>query len=219
MFGFDLAATIIATGYAGIAAAVFLESGTPIGLVLPGDSLLFTAGLLASQGVFGIWWLLLLLIPAAILGDIAGYLIGKQLGPRLFSRPESPYFKPEYVAEANRFFVRYGARAILLSRFVPIVRCFVPIVAGAARMPLGGFMRYNALGALLWIAGLLELGYWLGRVIPDAQRYLLPLVLLIVFISFIPALWHLYRMRVRKDSTEGAESAHHKDDDAAPGSS
>lgn len=188
---------IVGTGYLGLIATVFLESGTVVGLILPGDSLLFTAGFLASQHVFSIQLLLLLLIPAGILGDIVGYATGKAFGPRLFSRPESKFFNPRYIREAETFFERYGARAILLARFMPVIRCFIPMVAGAARMKYSGFLLYNVLGSVIWVGLLTLMGYFLGRSIPNADKYLLPVVALIITISMLPAVIQFLKMRKR----------------------
>lgn len=191
---------IVSTGYIGLIATVFLESGTVVGLILPGDSLLFTAGFLASQQVFSIQLLLLLLIPAGILGDVAGYATGKTFGPRLFTRPESRFFKPKYIHEAEIFFEKYGARAILLARFMPVIRCFIPMVAGAAKMKYGGFLFYNILGSFIWVGLLTLMGYFLGRSIPNADHYLLPTVVLIITISMLPAVVQFLKMRKNKIS-------------------
>jgi membrane-associated protein len=201
----NLTALIIGAGYIGLTAAVFFESGTIVGFFLPGDSLLFTAGLLASSGLFSIQLLILFLIPAAILGDIVGYATGKALGPRLFNNPQSRFFKPRYLEEAHAFFVRYGARAIFFARFVPMIRFFVPMVAGSAAMPYRGFLFYNILGGIIW-AGLMPLlGYFLGRSIPNAEHYLLPITLLIIFLSFIPVFVHAAQSYARRKAALRAE--------------
>ncbi len=196
-----LTVLIVGTGYLGLTATIFLESGTIFGFFLPGDSLLFTAGFLASQNIFSIGLLILLLIPAAILGDMFGYATGRALGPKLFSKPESRFFKPKYLLEARAFFVKYGARAIFLARFLPGVRFFVPMVAGVAEMPYRGFLFYNILGAFVWAGGITLLGYFLGRSVPNAEQYLLPAIVLIIIISLAPALLQVWRMR-KKSPTD-----------------
>ncbi len=182
-------------GYVGIAALVFAESGLLIGLFLPGDSLLFAAGLLAGGGMLAYGPLAVIVVVAAILGDTVGYWFGKNVGGALFKRPDSRFFKQEYVQRAERFYTKYGARAIVLARFVPIVRTLAPIVAGVGKMKYSRFLSYNALGGLLWGAGLVSLGYFLGVALPGSERYILPLSLGIVVISFLPILMNLSRGR------------------------
>lgn len=196
----DLAGIIIATGYLGLITTIFLESGTVVGFFLPGDSLLFTAGFLASQNIFSIELLLLFLIPAAILGDVVGYWTGHAFGPRLFTKPQSFFFKPQYLEQAHAFFLKYGARAIFFARFVPVIRCFVPIVAGAANMPYRGFLFYNIFGGFVWVGSITLLGYFLGRSVPNAERYLLPIIIVIVLVSMTPPLIHFLRARKNKDT-------------------
>jgi membrane-associated protein len=153
-------------GLLGLLAIVFTESGLLVGFFLPGDSLLFTAGLLSSTGVLDVpIWLLVLLVPlAAIAGDQVGYAIGRKAGPAVFRRPDSRFFREEYVDKAYGYFERYGARTIVVARFVPIVRTFAPVVAGVAGMRYRTFVAFNILGGILWGAGVLVLGYLLGGV-------------------------------------------------------
>lgn len=190
---------IITTGYIGITSVIFLESGTPLGLFLPGDSLLFTIGFLSSQHIFNIYLLLALLIPAALLGNVLGYHLGEYMGVRMFTNPNAKLLKPKYLLQAKLFFEQHGARAVFFARFVPVVRCFVPIVAGAAHMPRGKFLLYTAFGALSWAGGMTLLGFWLGKAIPNAERYLLPIILLIIAVSFIPTVIHFWKT---KDSSK-----------------
>ncbi len=166
---------------------VFAETGLLIGFFLPGDSLLFTAGLLAGQGKLDIW----LVVPGAfvfaILGDQVGYTFGARIGPRLFSRPESKIFKQEYVERTKAFFEKHGPKTIVIARFVPIVRTFAPVLAGVGEMPRKTFLRYNVIGAVLWAVGITMLGYVLGDVVGDSiDKYLLPIIALIVLISLVP---------------------------------
>jgi membrane-associated protein len=182
-----------AGGYVGTALIIFAESGLLIGAFLPGDSLLFAAGLLAGTGLFSYAALVVVVIAAAILGDSVGYWFGRNVGPALFSRPDSRFFKQEYVTRAERFYGKYGARAIVLARFVPIVRTLAPILAGVASMPYRRFLTYNAVGAALWGGSLVSLGYFLGSLIPGIERYVLPISLGIIVLSFLPIALNVLR--------------------------
>ena len=185
----DLPLLVQSLGYPGITLAIFLESGIPVGFFLPGASMIFTAGLLASQGFFNPWILIPLITIAAILGDNTGYWIGRKLGVRLFLRPDSRFFKHRHLERAKRFYDAYGTRAILFGRFVPIVRTFAPIVAGIVAMNYRAFIIYNIMGALGWATGITFLGYWLGAKIPAIGEYLTPIILGIIVITCIPLAW------------------------------
>lgn len=183
---FDIVSLVQATGYLGIAAIVFAETGLFFGFFFPGDSLLFTAGILASQGFFNIWLLSFLTTASAILGDSVGYWSGKKAGPYIFRRPDSFWFRKERVEDARRFFEKYGPLSIVLARFIPVIRTFTPIVAGVAGMRYAVFFAYNVIGALLWALAIPLAGYYLGNAIPDIERYIIPLVGIIVAISLFP---------------------------------
>jgi membrane-associated protein len=183
---FDIIAIIKTAGYFGITAIIFAESGLLVGFFFPGDSLLFTAGVLAGAGFLNIWILIPLVFLAAVVGDNVGYYIGKKAGEKLFQKEESLFFKRSNVERAKAFFEKHGQRSIVLARFVPVVRTFVPTVAGVGQMHYGQFFRANLLGGALWACGLPILGYWLGEVIPDIDRYLLPIIALIVILSVLP---------------------------------
>jgi membrane-associated protein len=166
---------------------IFAETGLLIGFFLPGDSLLFTAGILAGQGKLDIALVVIGCFVAAVVGDQVGYTIGKRLGPRLFTRESSRLFKHENVERTKEFFEKHGVKTIVIARFVPIVRTFAPTLAGVGEMPRRVFLTYNVIGAALWAVGVTMLGYVLGDVIgDDIDTYLLPLVALIVAISLIP---------------------------------
>ena len=195
MVHLDLASLIRTIGLLGVAAIVFTESGLLIGLFLPGDSLLFTAELLAAQGYLDIRWLVLACFAAAVAGDQAGYAFGLRVGRALFQRQDSHFFKKRYLVQAERFFLRHGGEAVTLARFVPIVRTCTPIVAGIGRMPYQRFLAFNLLGAALWAISITLAGYWLGNVIPGIDRYLLPIVVAIVLVSLVPSALHLWRER------------------------
>jgi membrane-associated protein len=184
-------------GMLGILATVFVESGLLVGFLLPGDSLLFTAGLLSANDVLPDIWLLLLTIPlAAIAGDQVGYAIGRKGGPAVFNRPESRFFRQEYVDRAELFFAEHGPRTIVLARFVPIVRTLAPVMAGAARMPYRTFVLFNVVGGVLWGVGVTLLGYFLGQI--DFVHDNIELIIItIVAISVIPAALEVRRHRRR----------------------
>lgn len=195
---FNLLELIHAAGYLGLFAIVFAESGLFFGFFLPGDSLLFTAGFLASQDAISITILLPLLIIAAITGDSVGYAFGRRIGPKIFTKKESRFFKPDHVTRAHLFFLTYGKKAIFLARFLPIVRTFVPIIAGVATMPYREFLAYNVVGGISWVSSMLLLGYFLGKQIPDAEKYLHLIIILIIVISFLPMLHEFRKAKKEK---------------------
>jgi membrane-associated protein len=180
-------------GYIGIFITLFLESGIPFGFFLPGDSLLFTAGLLASQHYLNITGIIIISVAAAILGNNAGYYTGKRFGRRLFKNDKSFWFSPKRLDEAAEFFKKDGPLSLVLARFIPAGRTFVPIAAGAAKMRYQTFLAFNALGGLLWGIALPLLGFTLGKTIPNIDKYLLPAIFLIIVLSMLPAAWHHYR--------------------------
>lgn len=191
----DVESLIETVGTLGLFAIVFAESGLLIGFFLPGDSLLFTAGLLASQGKLNLPVILVGCFVAAVAGDQAGYLFGRRVGPALFKRPDSRFFKHENVEKAQAYFERHGVKTIVLARFVPIVRTFAPIVAGVGRMDYSTFLRFNVLGGFLWGVGVTLLGYVLGDTVPDIDKYLLPVIALIVALSLLPVALELRKAR------------------------
>lgn len=198
-FGVDLIVLVKTVGYAGVFGIVFAETGLFLGFFLPGDSLLFVAGLLAGQGFFSLPVLVFGIFVSATLGNIFGYEFGRRIGPKLFSREDSWVFKKRHALKAQGFYDKHGPKTIVLARFMPIVRTFAPIVAGVANMRYPTFMLYNILGALLWTIGLVMLGYSLGSVI-DVDRYLLPIILLIIFLSFLPGIIAYLRERSGKNA-------------------
>ncbi|MDQ3945709.1 MAG: VTT domain-containing protein [Actinomycetota bacterium] len=182
-------------GTIGLFLIVFAESGLLFGFFLPGDSLLFTAGLLASQGILNFPVILVGCFVAAVAGDQVGYAIGARVGPALFRRPDSRVFKQEYVEKARHFFERYGSKTIVLARFVPIVRTFAPILAGVGAMRYRTFVTFNVLGGFLWAVGVTSLGYGLGESIPDIDKYLYPIIGLIILLSVMPIAVEFLRAR------------------------
>jgi membrane-associated protein len=188
--------TIINAGYVVIAIVIFAECGLLIGFFLPGDSLLFTAGFLASQhsGV-EIWTLSIVCGLAAAIGPLVGYWYGAWAGPRLFNREDSIWFHKRNLIRAHEFYERHGGKALIIARFMPIVRTFAPVVAGMAGMNYPGFVLYTMIGAIVWAIGMTWLGYFLGSLIPDAGRYLEYIVALIIIVSIAPPVIHVLRER------------------------
>ncbi|WP_328439263.1 VTT domain-containing protein [Streptomyces sp. NBC_00444] len=189
-------------GMWGLLLIVFAESGLLIGFFLPGDSLLFTAGLLitSKQLDFPLWGAIALICVAAILGDQAGYMFGKKVGPSLFTRPDSRFFKQENVTKAHDFFEKYGPKSLVLARFVPIVRTFTPIIAGVSGMRYRSFLIFNVVGGILWGAGVTALGAWLGD-IDFVKKNIEAILILIVFISVVPIIIELLRARSKNKKT------------------
>ncbi len=174
-------------GYVGVFLIVFVESGVPIGMVLPlpGDTLLFSAGLLAASNAFDLVPLIITIVVAAILGDSAGYWFGSHYGPKLFTKDDALFMNKRHLERAERFYTKYGGLALILARFLPLLRTLVPIAAGMGRMPYNAFLRFNVIGALLWGISVTLLGYYLGTLIPDIDKYLLPILGVIVLISVL----------------------------------
>lgn len=184
-------------GYILLVAIVFTETGLLVGFFLPGDSLLITAGLAAAAGVLNIWWLNVLLIIAAVAGDSVGYAIGARLGPALFTREKSLLFNPRHVERTREFYARYGARTIVIARFVPIIRTFAPVVAGVGRMEYRRFLAFNVAGGLGWVVSMTWAGYLLGSLIPNVSQYVHVIVIVVIVLSCLPILFELQRARGR----------------------
>lgn len=197
--GFELVDFIIQYSWIGVALIVFAESGLLIGFFLPGDTLLFTTGLLVQAGKINIDinLLVLILFLAAVLGDTVGYTFGNKVGRKLYDRPNSRLFKKSHLEAAEKFYKKYGSKTIVLARFVPAVRTFAPIVAGASKMKYRTFLLYNVIGAFLWAVCITYLGYLLGeqfeRMGLEIDHILLPLIAIILLVSISPAIIHLIR--------------------------
>lgn len=187
---FDLAQLIQTVGYLGVFAIVFLESGLMVGFFFPGDSLLFTAGFLASQGFFDIKILIVGCFIAAVAGDSIGYYLGQKFGRKLFSRDDSIWFHKDHLNRAQSFYDKHGGKTIILARFIPVIRAFAPVVAGIGIMRYKKFVIFNLVGGVLWAIAIPLAGYYLGSLIPDVDKYLLPIVGLIIIASVLPALHH-----------------------------
>lgn len=191
----DIPTLVRTVGLIGIFLIVFAESGLLMGFFLPGDSLLFTAGFLAVNNIGGleIKALLIIVFIAAVLGDNTGYAFGKKLGPKIFIREKSLLFKREYITKAQDFYHKYGALTLVVARFTPIVRTLAPIMAGVAKMNYRVFFIYNVIGGALWSSSVLLAGYYLGKVIPNVDHYLLPIIGIIVLASIAAPLYHLIK--------------------------
>ena len=192
----DLPALVQWAGYVGLTIIVFVETGT-LAFFLPGDSLLVTAGLLAAQPTFGlnVWLLGLILSVAAVLGDTVSYAIGRQLGPRLFTREDSFWLNKKHLKAAHDFYERHGGKTIIMARFVPIIRTFAPVVAGAAEMRYTSFLAFNVVGGLGWVWSMLLTGYWLGQLVPGLDKHIEKLAIVIIVVSVLPMVWHWWRER------------------------
>jgi membrane-associated protein len=185
-------------GYILLVGIVFTETGLLVGFFLPGDSLLITAGLVAATGLLNIWWLNVLLIAAAIVGDSVGYAIGARMGPRLFTRPKSLLFNPRHVERTRVFYARHGAKTIVIARFVPLVRTFAPVVAGVAGMEYRRFLLYNVAGGVGWVTSMTWAGYLLGHTVPNIGEHIHIVVVIIIVLSLIPIAVEILKERRRR---------------------
>ncbi|MFZ2544520.1 MAG: VTT domain-containing protein [Candidatus Saccharimonadales bacterium] len=197
--GIDIVDFIVQYSWIGVALIVFAESGLLFGFFLPGDTLLFTSGFLVSAGIFHIDILLLVLILfiAAVTGDSVGYAFGSKVGKRLYQRPDSRLFKKAHLEAAEKFYAKYGGKTIIFARFIPAIRTFAPIVAGASNMKYHTFLLFNIIGGALWTVGVTYLGYFLGgefkKIGLEIDQVIFPAILIILFLSMLPAIVHLIR--------------------------
>lgn len=196
--------------YAGLFFVIFAETGLAVGFFLPGDSLLVVAGLFAAAGKLNLWLMLILLFVAAVVGDAVGYYSGKKVGPAVFSKPKSRFFNPAHLRKAHAFYEKHGGKTIIIARFVPIVRTFAPIVAGAADMSYRQFAVYNVVGGFAWVTSMLFAGYFLGGLVEQFVRnvfgvdgFLLEdhidkVVIVVVFLSLLPIIIEYVKARREK---------------------
>jgi membrane-associated protein len=196
---FDLIPLIKASGYIGLFGIIFAESGLFIGFFLPGDSLLFTAGFLSSQGFLNPILLSTLTFVAAVFGDNVGYSFGKKIGPMLFKKKESLLFNKENLERAKAFYEKYGPKTIVLARFMPVIRTFAPILAGVGKMKYSTFFFYNLAGGFIWTFGIVWGGYYLGNTIPNVDKYLLPIIAGIILLSISPSVIHVLKDKKTRD--------------------
>ena len=197
---YDVEGIIRWGGLVMLVAIVFAETGLLVGFFLPGDSLLVTAGIFAAAGHLSIWTLLIALTAAAVIGDQVGYYIGYRTGPRIFRREDSLLFKRAHLMRAHAFYEKHGGKTIIIARFVPIIRTFAPVVAGVAQMEYNRFVSFNVVGGFLWVWGMCLLGFGLGNAIPDIDRYIHLVIVVVVILSIVPAVVEV--MRNRRHTTE-----------------
>jgi membrane-associated protein len=195
---YDVKSLVIWAGYVGMCFIIFAETGLLVGFFLPGDSLLVSAGLFASTGDLNLLYLNLLLIPSAILGNAAGYWIGYKSGPRLFKREQSLLFRKDYLIKTKEFYDKHGGSTIMITRFMPFFRTFAPIVAGIGQMKYIKFLNYNIVSAVLWILSMTLIGFYLGRTIPNIESHIDIVILIIVFLSLLPAIFKFLKHKFSK---------------------
>jgi membrane-associated protein len=188
-------------GLFGLSLIVFSETGLLIGVFLPGDSLLVTAGLLAARGYLNVYRLAPILTLAAILGNSLGYFIGRATGPRIFNRDNSLFFNKKHAIRAHEFYEKYGRMTIVIAQFMPVIRTFSPVIAGVAGMRFRDFIKYNVLGAVFWVWSMLGIGYFLGNYIPGIDQHIEIVVVIVVFISLLPGLIGGLKARRRRRFT------------------
>src|SRR3954462_1992718 len=184
-------------GLVGLAIIIFSETGLLVGVFLPGDSLLVTAGLLAARGYLNIFTLIPTLTVAAILGNSVGHFIGRATGPRIFNREESLFFNKKHAIRAHEFYEKHGRKTIVLAQFMPVIRTFAPVISGVGGMKFREFITFNVLGAVFWIWSMLGIGYFLGSYIPGIDQHIEIVVIIVVFISILPGLIGGYRAKRR----------------------
>ena len=194
---YDVKAILTWGGLLLLVAIVFAETGLLVGFFLPGDSLLVTAGVFAATGALNIWLILTLVTAAAIIGDQVGYYIGYRTGPRIFRREDSLLFKRRHLLRAQEFYERHGGKTIIIARFVPIVRTFAPVLAGVGQMEYRRFVSFNVVGGLLWVWSMSLGGFLLGHMIPDIERNIHVVIVVVVFLSILPAVFEYLRNRGR----------------------
>ena len=193
----DVRGLVQTGGYVALAIIVFVETGLMVGFFLPGDSLLVTAGLFAAKGDLDIVFLNLLLMFCAITGDATGYYIGKKLGPALFRKEDSLLFKKKHLIATHDFYERHGGKTIIIARFVPIVRTFAPVVAGMAGMTYRKFAVYNVIGGIGWVFSMTMTGYVLLKIIPNAEKHIHIIIIVVIFVSLLPGIIEVLRAKLR----------------------
>lgn len=200
-------------GYIGLFVIIFSETGLLVGFFLPGDSLLFTAGLFAARGQLDIVVLIALLLTAAILGNSTGYLIGRKAGQALYNRPQSRFFRRDHLLKTKEFYEKYGAFTIVMAQFMPFARTFAPVVAGIGEMQYRRFITFNILGAILWVNSMTLLGYFLGTLVPGIRNYIEYVIAAIIFVSVLPV--GIKYLQHRRESRKAGLTSASREPDAA----
>jgi|SRR5579872_962746 len=200
---FNTVSFLHAAGYLGLFLIIFAETSVFVGFFLPGDSLLFTAGLLSAAGYFNLSLVIVIAFLAAIAGDNVGYLVGRKYGHKIFRRENSLFFDQEYINRAENFYKKHGGKTIIIGRFLPVIRTVAPILAGVGKMRYAVFVFYNLLGAIFWTLSFNLLGYYLGRTFPKADRYLLEIIIVIVVVSLAPAVFGILKDKNRRSKILG----------------
>ena len=190
---FDVTHLIQTGGLLLIALILFSETGLMLGFFLPGDTLLLSAGILAASGKLGLVSVLLTIFFAALIGDLVGYYIGHKLGRKLFSKPDGIVFRKEYIDKAEVFYDKHGSKTMLVSHFIPIIRAFIPVSAGAAKMPFRPFLFFDVIGIAVWTLSLTLFGYFVASRVPAIENYVEPVLLLVILLCLVPTIWHLLR--------------------------
>jgi membrane-associated protein len=195
---FDVETIVASGGILLIGLIVFAEVGLLLGFFLPGDTLLIAAGIFAASGKMDLNTLLIVTVFAAITGDNTGYWIGRHLGPRLFKKPDSLIFQREHIERSEKFFERYGSKTLLVSHFLPIIRTFAPLLAGAGNMDYRKFVTFNAIGDVIWAVGVTLIGYFFGSRIPNIDHYIMLIIGGVIVLSVLPTLYHLAKRYLNK---------------------
>ena len=201
----DVRGLVQAGGYIALAIIVFTETGLMIGFFLPGDSLLVTAGLFAAKGDLNIIWLNLLLMFCAVAGDATGYYIGKKLGPALFRKEDSFFFKKKHLIATHDFYEKHGGKTIILARFIPVIRTFAPVVAGMANMSYRRFAMFNIVGGISWVFSMTMIGYLLVTLFPATERHIEKVIIIVNFLSILPGIIEFLRARRNAKRASAAE--------------
>jgi membrane-associated protein len=190
---FDVTHLVQTGGLVLIAAIIFAESGMMVGFLFPGDTLLFSAGILAASGHLPIVWTIVVIAAAAIAGDNTGYHIGRLLGPKLFTKKDGIIFRHDHIMRAEQFYEKYGTKTMLVAHFVPVVRSFAPVTAGAGKMNYPQFVLFDAIGDIAWAVAITLIGYYLGSRVPGIEKLIEPLLIIIVLIFLAPTLYHIFK--------------------------
>jgi membrane-associated protein len=202
---FDVTNIIQSGGLVLLAIIVYAEVGLLLGFFLPGDTLLLAAGIYAQQGEVSIAAVIVVVAIAAITGDSTGYYVGKKLGPRVFKKPDGLIFRKDHIVKAEAFYEKWGAKSLLVSHFIPVVRTFQPVMAGVGRMPYKKFLIFSTIGDLIWATSVPLLGYYVGSKIPHIDRYILTILVAVIVLSAAPTIYHIIKFKLKQRKAKSAE--------------